>query len=148
MGNDWRDARALKRGGGSEHFALHEVVDEWETRYGSLEAADTPESLYDKVWAEALFESAKRRLHLAYASDGKGELAEVLERYLVHDADELPYVSTAQEAGVKPDTLRVAVHRYRQRFGAVLREEIERTVETATDAEEEIRTLFGVIDAL
>ena len=148
MSNAWRDSRALKRGGANEHVALHDVVGDWEARYESLEATDTPDSLYDKCWAEALFESARGRLRAAYQSDGKGALAKVLERYLVHDAEELPYAETAPAAGVKPDTLRVAVHRYRQRFGAVLREEIERTVESSTEAEEEILTLFGVVDAL
>ncbi len=40
--------------------------------------------------------------------------------------------------------MRVAVHRLRRRFGAVLREEVSRTVEKPDDVEEEIRHLLTV----
>jgi RNA polymerase sigma-70 factor (ECF subfamily) len=46
--------------------------------------------------------------------------------------------------GEGESAVRVAVHRLRRRFGALLREEVGRTVDQAADVEGEIRYLLAV----
>ena len=46
-----------------------------------------------------------------------------------------------------PGAVRVAVHRLRQQFRDLLREEITRTVERPEEVEEEIRDLFAAFSS-
>jgi RNA polymerase sigma-70 factor (ECF subfamily) len=51
----------------------------------------------------------------------------------------------AASLDMDPDTLRVTFHRFRHRFGALLRREVAHTVADPDDVEEEIRYLLSVL---
>jgi RNA polymerase sigma-70 factor (ECF subfamily) len=51
----------------------------------------------------------------------------------------------AAKRGVSVGAIDVAVHRLRQRFGALLRQHVAQTVSTDAEVEEEIRHLISVI---
>jgi RNA polymerase sigma-70 factor (ECF subfamily) len=51
----------------------------------------------------------------------------------------------AAKRGVSAGAIDVAVHRLRQRFGALLREQVARTVSSEAEVEEEIRYLISVL---
>lgn len=70
LANEWKKAKALKRGGKARLVPLQ--LDTAETRY-RLEPADTrtPEQVFEKQWALALLESVLRRMREDYAR-GKG----------------------------------------------------------------------------
>jgi RNA polymerase sigma-70 factor (ECF subfamily) len=51
----------------------------------------------------------------------------------------------AAHLGIEIGTLRVALHRFRRRFGELLRREVAHTVATADEVEEEIRYLLSVL---
>jgi hypothetical protein len=46
---------------------------------------------------------------------------------------------------MKPDTVKVAVHRLRARFGATLREEVRETHADDADVDEELRHLIRLL---
>jgi RNA polymerase sigma-70 factor (ECF subfamily) len=56
----------------------------------------------------------------------------------------LPYADLAARFGMSESGVKMAVHRLRVRFGELLRAEIAQTVTSATEVEEEIRTLIAV----
>lgn len=135
--------QALKRGGGHRPVPLH--GEEGEARY-EREPVDavTPEVLFERAWVRAVLDRALARLE----SEGDGELRSGrfarLRSFLTGDGPEATYAEIAREWGVGESAVRVAVHRLRRRFGALLREEVGRTVETPRDVEEEIRYLLTV----
>ena len=144
LSDEWDKARAQKRGGGATPVPLQ--FDTAETRYGH-EPADrvTPEQIYERRWALALLEEVLRQLRLAYEEEGRMELFTALHPCLVGERTALPYKELAAKLGVSEGTVKSAVHRLRQRYRQLLRDEIAQTVAEPGEVDEELRHLFGVL---
>ena len=117
-----------------------------ETRYGR-EPADnvTPEQHYERRWAMTLLEAVVNRLQAEYDQDGKGELFAALSPCLVGDRTAQPYEELARKLGVSEGAVKSAVHRLRQRYRHLLRDEIAHTVAGPGEVEEELRHLIAVL---
>jgi RNA polymerase sigma-70 factor (ECF subfamily) len=141
--DEWRRARAQKRGGG-QVVSLDAATAE--TRYG-LELADplTPELLYDRLWAVTLLASVFRSLQDEYGRDGKADLFQELKFCLTGSRSAIPYTDLAQRLGVPPNTVKTWVHRLRQRYRQLLREEVGRTLASPDDIEPELQCLFKAL---
>ena len=136
-----RFAGRLKRGGGRTILSWDGL--EAEQRY-LLEPQDdsTPESLYEKRWALTVLETALDRLRLEFASAGKERLFVELKSCLWSEGEPESYASLAARLHTTEGALKVTVHRLRQRFRTVLREEVAHTVADARELEDELRHLI------
>jgi RNA polymerase sigma-70 factor (ECF subfamily) len=56
-----------------------------------------------------------------------------------------PYAELASKLGVSEGTVKAAVHRLRQRYRHLLRDEIAQTVVEPAEVDEELRHLFAVL---
>ena len=144
LSDEWDKARAQKRGGNFVHVPLEFEVAE--TRF-SHEPADltTPEQNYERRWALTLLDEVLRRLRSEYEQDGRGELFATLHPCLVGGRSSQPYAELAVKLGVSEGTVKSAVHRLRQHYRQLLREEIAQTVAEPRDVDEELRHLFAVL---
>ena len=144
LANEWDKARAQKRGGGVPLLPLQ--FDTAETRYGR-EPADnvTPEQHFERRWAMTLLEEVVNRLRAEYEHDGKTELFAALNPCLVGDRTSQPYEELAKKLGVSEGAVKSAVHRLRQRYRQLLRDEIGHTVAGPAEVEEELRHLITVL---
>jgi RNA polymerase sigma-70 factor (ECF subfamily) len=142
--NEYDRAKAQKRGGGREFIPLD--FEAAEGRY-SLEPAHalTPERLFERRWALTLLDQVLARLRAEMVQAGKEQLYENLKVYLMMDTSAESYAGLAEELGQSAGAVKVAVHRLRKRYRALLREEIARTVDGAEQVEEEIRDLFTAL---
>ena len=144
LADEWDKARAQKRGGGVPAVPLQ--LDAAETRYGH-EPADTstPEQNFERRWALALLEEVLRQLAAEYEREGRKELFAELNPCLVGERAAQPYAEIAARLGVSENTVKSTVHRLRQRYRQLLREEIAHTVFGPAEVEEELRHLFAVL---
>lgn len=144
LSDEWDKARAQKRGGGLQPVPLQ--FDTAETRYGH-EPADpvTPEQNFERRWALTLLDEVLRRLRLEYEADGRTELFAALHPCLVGDRTAQPYAELGVKLGVNEGTVKTAVHRLRQRYRRLLRDEIAQTVAEPGEVDEELRHLFAVL---
>jgi len=139
-----RDATSQKRGGMVE-------IRSWDAHLAeemySAEPPDelSPEMLFDKQWAGTLLEEVMARLRREFTVSGKAELFEALESHLWGDETSLPYTQISQTLSMTVVAVRVTLHRLRQRFHGVLREEIANTVQAPVDVEHELRHLRGIL---
>ncbi len=141
---DQRDrARAAKRGGGAE-VAPWDVQDA-EKRYllEPVERLDA-EKIYERRWALTLLEQALERLRQESAAAGKTEHFERLRAFVAGDKDVTPRDIAAQ-MGLSESAVRSAIHRLRERYRALVREEIAHTVADPGEVETEIRHLITVV---
>jgi len=108
-----------------------------ETRY-ALEPADvmTPETEFERRWAFAVLERTINRLSRAYRAEEKSELFEQLQGFLPGGHATVSKEELATKRGVSVGAIDVAIHRLRQRFGAMLREEVSQTVSSAEELKE------------
>ena len=144
LANEWDKARAQKRGGGVPLLPLQ--FDTAETRYGR-EPADnvTPEQHFERRWAMTLLEEVVNRLRAEYERDGKADLFAALNPCLVGDRTSQPYEELAKKLGVSEGAVKSAVHRLRQRYRQLLRDEIAHTVAGPAEVDEELRHLITVL---
>ncbi|MCL4179989.1 MAG: sigma-70 family RNA polymerase sigma factor [Verrucomicrobia bacterium] len=144
LADEWDKARAQKRGGGVPTVPLQ--FDTAETRYG-LEPEDnvTPERSFELRWVLTLLEEVLNRLQAEYEQEGKADLFAALNPCLVGERTSQPYAELAAKLGISEGTVKSAVHRLRQRYRQLLRDEIAQTVAGSADVDEELRHLSAVL---
>jgi len=142
--NERRAATAQRRGGGVALIPL--PTNDAETRY-LHEPCDklTPEAVFDRRWGFAVLERTMADLRREYTIGGKSSLFEDLQGFLPSGQGTLSREEVAARRGATVGAIDVAIHRLRQRFGALLRQEVARTVSSAAEVEDEIRYLISVL---
>ena len=144
LAHEWAKATAQKRGGGVPVFSLDETDAEDRYRHEPADNA-SPEKLFDRRWAFTLLERAAARLRDEYEATEKSAIYNALKAFVSADGTALSYEEAAQQLGLSTSATKSAIHRLRQRYQEVIREEIAQTVSTATEIDEEIRYLLAVI---
>jgi RNA polymerase sigma factor (sigma-70 family) len=142
--NEHERASTVKRGGRVQRLSLD--FEEVERTY-VLEARhdDSPDRVFNRKWAAISLDRALVRLRDECHTVGKGALADALLPYLT-DTGQLPaYRTVAVQLGLTEGATKVAVHRLRQRFGAILRLEIAETVLAPADVDDEVRELIRAL---
>jgi len=144
LADEWDKARAQKRGGGVASVPLQ--FDTAETRYG-VEPVDnvTPERIFERRWALTLLEEVLKRLQAEYVREGKSDLFVALNPCLVGERTSQPYAELAEKLGLTEAAVKTSVHRLRQRYRQLLRDEIAHTVTRPDEVDDELRHLFAVL---
>lgn len=143
LADEWDKSSAAKR---DVRQTISWDALEAEERYAA-EPSDrlTPERLYERQWALTLLERVVGRLRGEYESSGKGDLFQTLQIAVTSGAGAIPYPELAARLDQSEGALRVTVHRLRQRYRQILREEIAHTVESPEEIEAELADLRRVL---
>jgi RNA polymerase sigma-70 factor (ECF subfamily) len=144
VANEWDRAKAHKRGGGRVPISIDSATAEERLR---LEPVDglTPEVLFDRQWAASVLGRCLEILRQERAAAEGTARFERLKAFLGGDRADASYEAAARELGLTESAVRVAVHRLRKRFCAVLREEVGRTVRSPSDVDAEIRWMLEAV---
>jgi hypothetical protein len=87
------------------------------------------------------------RLKDEYQAAGNAALFDSLKQLLPDEPGAPSQAEIAAKLGMSENALRQAFYRFRQRYQALLREEIAHTVATPADIEDELRHLIAVLEA-
>jgi DNA-directed RNA polymerase specialized sigma24 family protein len=133
---------AVKRGG------RHRIVLLDESSAEGLYASEPPAASgdsFDRRWALTLIRRVMETLREEYAKRGRAAVHDALLPHLTCaiPADDRGHLASNMD--MDPATLRVTLHRFRHRFGELLRREVAYTVADPDDVEEEIRYLLSVL---
>jgi DNA-directed RNA polymerase specialized sigma24 family protein len=146
LANEHDRAGAQKRGGMRSLLSIN--VGSAEGRYSREPSHDlTPEKLFERRWAVTLLDHALGRLRKEFTDKGKEAHFDQLRVYLVGERGGRSHSDAAQELGMTAGGVKVAVHRMRQRYRELLREEIAHTVDGPEQIDEEIRQLFAALSS-
>jgi RNA polymerase sigma-70 factor (ECF subfamily) len=144
LANEWRRGAAQKRGGERSVISLN--FDDGENRYRLEPSHDaTPERIFERQWALTLLEQALTKLRAEFDATGKIELFGRLEMFLGGQKSTVPYRELGDQLKMSEGAVKVAIHRMRRRYRALLREEIQQTIGAAEDVDEELRRLFETL---
>jgi DNA-directed RNA polymerase specialized sigma24 family protein len=144
LANEWAKSNRLKRGGGATHLPLDTVGAE--ERYGHEPAvAIAPQESFDRNWAETLLALVLARLRAEFEGAGKGVRFDELKAFLLGEPEAGRYAAVSSRLGMSEHGVKSAVHRLRQRFRELFREEIAHTVATRSDIDEELRYLIQLM---
>jgi RNA polymerase sigma-70 factor (ECF subfamily) len=146
LANERRRTQAQRRGAGVREVPLD--GDEADKRY-LAEPADnlTPEVLFERRWAFTVLDRVLENLRQEYIQRDKGALFDELRALLPGNPLTVSRADLAARHGMSVGAVDVALHRLRQRFGLLLREEVVRTVSRPEEVEEELRYLISVLGA-
>lgn len=137
-------ATARKRGGHVEFVPFDSAVAE--SRYGiETTATSTPESYFDRGWALALLDRALARLREEFQLSGRAALFDGLKGFLTGDKPAANYAEAAAALRITEGAAKMTVTRMRQRFRAILRQEISQTVTTPDQLEAELRAFVEAL---
>jgi RNA polymerase sigma factor (sigma-70 family) len=144
--NEHERAITLRRGGG--HVRLSLDFEEAERTFTvDRRNDDTPDRVFDRKWAEIAIDRALARLRDECRDNRTSAVTDALLPYLTDTGDLPPYNAVAANLGLSEGAVKVAVHRLRQRFGAVLRAEIAETVLSEEDVDDEMRDLIRAVSS-
>jgi RNA polymerase sigma-70 factor (ECF subfamily) len=144
LADEWDKARAEKRGGGVPLLSLEFDTAERRLRH---EPADevTPERSFERRWALTLLGEVLKQLQEENEREGNAELFAELNPCLIGERTSLPYTELAKKLALSESAVKSAVHRLRQRYRKLLREEIAQTVATPGEVDDELRHLLAVL---
>jgi RNA polymerase sigma-70 factor (ECF subfamily) len=140
MVNEWHREHAAKRGGFAEMVPLDAEMAE---RICASDASRqmSPDEVFDRRWALALLDAALRRLEAEFSN---AEFA-LLKGCLTAGRGEIDYPGLAEKLGTSEGAARVAVHRLRKRYRALIRDEVARTVSNEAEVDHEMRALMDAL---
>ena len=142
--NEYERNQAAKRGGGIAPVSIDVVqAEEW---FGAEPSTDeTPEKLFERRWALAVLAGALERLRAELAASGKARHFEVLSPFLSSEPEPGEYEAAGAALDLAARSVAVAVHRLRQRYRAVLCEDLAAGSPNRAHVEEEMRNLYRAL---
>lgn len=146
LAKEWRQAQAIKRGGGQAILSLDEIRLN-EKRFAHEPVAESgAEQAFDKSWATTVLDQALTRLQTEYTDRGRAVHFEDWKVFLTRQATLSDCEASARRLGMSASAVTVAIHRMRERYGDLLREAVAHTVPDPVDVDEELRYLFGLLN--
>jgi RNA polymerase sigma factor (sigma-70 family) len=144
LGKAHRRAMTVKRGKGRSLVPLDELL---ARERADLEPADilSADRIYERRWALTLLEQVLVRLGEEYRVAGNATLFEQLKQLLTDEPGRPSQAELGQELGMTKNAVKQALHRLRQRYRLLLRDEIAQTVAVPGDVEDELRHFITVL---
>ena len=146
LADEARRALAVKRGKGQRLIPLDEIR---ERERIDVERSDrlTADQIYERRWAFTVLEQVMTRLRDEYRSAGNVQFFDQMKKILMDEPGRPSQAQMASEFDMTENAVKQAFYRFRQRYQALLREEISHTVAMPSDIEDELRHLIAVVRA-
>ena len=107
----------------------------------------SPERIFDVRWAATVVERALRRLGDECETQGRRRIFDVLSSCLSAERQDVSYATFARILGLRETAVKNLVHRLRERYRALLREEVAETVGGENEIDDELRYLCAALSA-
>ncbi len=140
LSNERDKAQAARRGGGCQILSLDGMEADERYRMEPVEP-ETPETLYERRWAQTLIAVVVDRL----AKETDENRFEVLKGFLLDDKGSVTYGEAARQLGMSAAAVTSAIFRMRARFRALLFEEVANTVASPDEVEPELRHMLAAL---
>lgn len=145
MATEWRKEKAIKRIPTDRTIPIDAQTAEERYKLEPKDPNDDPRRHAERLWARELLNHVLEQLEDEQIADGKGELFRKLLPLFLRDGEGITSAAIGASLGMSPDAVRNAVLRLRQRYRALLRNEISKTVTNPDEIDGEIRYLFSVL---
>jgi RNA polymerase sigma factor (sigma-70 family) len=142
--------QARKRGGEASFVSWDDWIAEAPSHLSiSARALESwsPERVFDLRWAATVVEQALRHLREECESKGRLRVFDAMSAYLTAERSDISYAKLALSLGIAETAVKKLLHRMRERYRALLRDEVAHTVENHADVDDEIRHLCAALAA-
>ena len=107
----------------------------------------SPERIFDVRWAATVVERALRRLGDECEKRGRRRVFDVLSSCLAAEREDVSYATFAKILGLREAAVKSLMHRLRERYRTLLREEVAETVSGEHEIDDELRYLCAALSA-
>lgn len=134
-------SQRLKRGGGAVPVPLETDV------MGEVPDARqiSPDAAFDRQWALTVLARALEALRAECAAGAREGFFDAVKPWLMGDSAHGDQTALAAAHGMSPASLKMAVHRLKQRFRQSVKAEVAGTLSDTAMVEEEMRSLFAAL---
>jgi len=144
LGKAHRRVMTIKRGEGRPLVPLEELIARERADVGPADTL-TADRIYERRWALTLLEQVLARLGEEYRVAGSIALFDQLKQLLTDEPGRPSQAEIGVALGMTENAVKQALHRLRQRYRLLLREEIAQTVVEPGDVEDELRHFIAVL---
>lgn len=144
LADEWARFQAQKRGGGKLQSVIDTQVGEAKYQREAVDQLDA-ENIFERRWALALLDRVLERLQKDFQDSGKNAVFDALRGFLIGERGPVTYAEAATKLGMTEGAVKVTVHRMRQRYRELFREEVSHTVDEPAALEDEVRHIFAVL---
>jgi RNA polymerase sigma-70 factor (ECF subfamily) len=137
-------SKAQKRGGGKVIVSLDQLAEEGSYLHEPVDHF-SPDQVFERRWAQTIFQVALNRLREEYLAAGKAELFDVLKDFQPRESGGESYADIGARFGMTEAAVKSVAQRMRARHRELLRREIANTVTRPDEIDEEIRHLREVL---
>lgn len=140
-----RDARRLKRGGGSTPLSLEFELAEGELARTELPSPERADEFFEREWIRSLFSEAVDRVRSLCEADGRAAWFSLFERYDLeeHEGNRPTYADLAREHGMAETDVTNRLASVRRAFRRVVLEILRETSASDEEFRREARSLLG-----
>lgn len=143
MANEWRRQSAQKRSAGQTiSIDAHDAEERYAVEPATVE---NPQTFYEQAWAIALLDQGVELLEAEYAEAGKQAIFDLLAPGLQGETLTATYAELGVQLGMSEGSVKVAMHRLRERYRELLRAVVANTVAEPLDVDGELRYLLRVL---
>ena len=146
LADESRRALAVKRGKGQRLIPIDDIREVERTDINQTDRF-TADQIYERRWAFTVLEQVMTRLREEYRNAGNVRFFDQMKKMLIDEPDRPSQAQVANEFDMTENAVKQAFYRFRQRYQALLREEIAHTVAIPGDVEDELRHLISVVRA-
>jgi RNA polymerase sigma-70 factor (ECF subfamily) len=142
--------RARKRGGEVQFVSWDNWMAEAPSQLSISEQESenwSPERIFDVRWAATLVERALRRLGDECEKCGRRRVFDLLSSCLAAERGDISYAKFSKTLGLPETGVKRLVRGLRQRYRALLREEVAQTVGEPEEIDDELRYLCATLSA-
>lgn len=145
VADQYNRSRAAKRGGDREHVELKPATDTSPGVDPPDPAILSPEQEFDRQWALTVLRDAMDHLAAEQEASGKTGQFNLLKPWLTGGSDSQSQKDAADELGMNEGAVKVAIHRLRKRYRALVKEAVSQTLPDGERVEDELSYLISVM---
>jgi DNA-directed RNA polymerase specialized sigma24 family protein len=143
--NEWRYTRAQKRGGSATFVSFDDVGGEGLAN-NIADAGQDAERIFEQQWAITMLQQVAVQLEQEFSNKHSPTLFHDIKPALICETSESSYKEIAAKHSTTEPAVKMLVSRLRKRFRQLLQAELENTVSTPEQLEEEMRALFAAFN--
>jgi RNA polymerase sigma-70 factor (ECF subfamily) len=137
-----RHKHRLKRGGYDVILSIDAEAAEMRCLIPEPRDEMSPDRVFERQWAITVMEGVVTALQERYEQKGQRDLFHALKPFLMA-ISAAPQAELAEKLGMSAQTLRVSLHRLRQRYAELLRQAVKNTLGPHENVEDEIAHLMS-----
>ncbi|MFO0941809.1 MAG: hypothetical protein U0930_13725 [Pirellulales bacterium] len=142
--DEYRKAGRQKAGGNLRRWSIDTAASEsgWQLLASRNQE---PDRAFTLAWANSVLAQVQQQLSKDYLDRGRQSLFQILWPMLTQPLDAAEYDRLAKHLGMSASSVKVAIHRLRQRYGETLRAVVADTVDDASEVDRELAELLEAL---